>query len=163
MRPIDRVSLDHPSTDFYPSRRLRSACRLLSEQPRSPRSPWPLPASMSATAVWLPSRAKRWDDCTPNAATAAGDDRYFVIDGPISGPPNTYLLARMREEFVEFVNAPNLWMVECLIVWPVRHHDQGVGFSATSLTILVAVVDEDADIELAHQDRLLSCVKWTTG
>jgi hypothetical protein len=52
----------------------------------------------------------------------------------------------MYEAFVEFLNAPNLGMIECLIVWSVRHEHHRIRLCGDVFAVLVTVVDKDSDI-----------------
>ena len=42
-------------------------------------------------------------------------------------------------------------MSECLVVWPVRHHDYGFGLGRDVLAVFMTVVDEQFDLELVDQ------------
>ena len=108
--------------------------------------------SISTIASFAPSRAKRWAIAPPMPPPPPVTITILLSIAPIAV---SHLIGQVIEEFVQLLNPTNLRVIEGLIVRPVRHENQCIGFSGDVLAVLVAIVDEKPDVQLAHKHGFL--------
>ena len=79
---------------------------------------------------------------------AAGYDRSFILQCSHV----VLFVCHVLKKFFELLNPTNLGMIEGLVVRPVGHKNDGLGFARDVVAILMAIVDEESNAELADEN-----------
>ena len=80
---------------------------------------------------------------------AAGHDRNSIVECFHI----VLFVCKIFEQFFELLNPANPGMIEGLIVRSMGHENDGLGFARDVMAILVAIIDEESNTELADENR----------
>src|SRR5690349_12065386 len=83
-----------------------------------------------------------------DATATAGHDRYFIVECSHV----VLFVCQVVEQFFELLNSTNLGMIKGLVVRTMRHENDGFRFARDIMAILMTIIDEKSDPELANKN-----------